>query len=109
AQEVAKNEAEIASTYDKYAKQYPDAGRFKELIMGRIYESFIQGKEADPGFRVTEEMWEQAFKKADAEVKDLAKAVYGEKVKNQTQANSKAKDVGAGGGTTGRAPKKYKT
>jgi hypothetical protein len=37
-------------------------------------------------------------------VKEMLKANYGNLVKKQTDANAKARDVGSGGGTAGRAP-----
>ena len=40
-------------------------------------------------------------------MKDFVKAKYGNLVKPQTEANNKSRDVDSGGGTIGRAPKKF--
>jgi len=101
-QEVAKNEQEVERIVDKFAKTYPDAGNFKELVLARAYESRMQG------VQLTEEMWESIFKQVDQQVSGLLKAKYGNLVKEQKEANAKARDVGAGGGTPGSAPKKFK-
>lgn len=99
-QEVAKNTEHINLTVDKLAKKYPDA--IPELVIGRVFEAYNQG------MKPTDQTWEDTFKAVDAEMKQVVKAKYGELVKKQTQANARARDVDAGGGTVGRAPKKFK-
>jgi hypothetical protein len=59
------------------------------------------------GAQLSEEAWEQIFKQVNDEVQTRLKAKYGELVKQQKEANQKGKDVPAGGGTVGRAPKKF--
>ena len=98
-QEVAKNEAMISQTVDKFSKQYPDA--LKELVIGRVYEAHNRGEQ------ITDDVWETAFKTVDAQMKDVWKAKYGEMVKQQTAVNKKSQDVPSGGGTIGRAPAKF--
>lgn len=100
-QEVAKQEQNIAATVEKFSKAYPDAANFKELVLGRAYEANMGGA------KLNDEAWENIFKSVDQEVKTLLKSKYGELVKKQTDANAKAKDVQSGGGTVGRAPKKF--
>ncbi len=98
-QEVAKNEAQINQSIEKFSKQYPDA--LKEVVIGRIYEAHNRGE------KITDELWETAFKTVDAQMKDIWKSKYSEMVKQQTEANKKARDVDSGGGTIGRAPAKF--
>lgn len=100
-QEVAKNTQEINSTVDKLTQKYPDA--LPELAISRVYEAYNRGE------KITPEAWENAFKTADAEMKDLIKTKYGDLVKKQTQVNNKSRDVDSGGGTIGRAPQKFKS
>jgi len=98
-QEVAKNTQEINSTVEKLSKKYSDA--IPEMAIGRVYEAYNRGEQ------VTPEAWEQAFKTVDLQMKDFVKAKYGNLVKQQTEANNKSRDVDSGGGTIGRAPKKF--
>ena len=100
-QEVSKHTQEINSTIAKYEKQYPDA--IKELVIGRVWEAANQGAE------VNENLWANTFKSVDAQMKDMVKAKYGDLIKQQTEANKKARDVESGGGTVGRAPQKFKS
>ncbi len=104
-QEVAKNEASIKNTMDELTKKYPETDKrlAKETILARAHELYIGNKTP-----LTNEMWETIFKDVAEEVKELSKAEYGQLVKKQTEANSKAKDVGTGGGAAGRAPLKFK-
>jgi len=100
-QEVAKNTQEINSTVDKLSQKYPDA--LPELAISRVYEAYNRGEQ------ITPEAWENAFKTADAEMKNLIKTKYGDMVKKQTEVNNKSRDVDSGGGTIGRAPQKFKS
>lgn len=100
-QEVAKQKSEIDSTVSEMSKKYPDA--IPELAVAKMHDAHLSGQ------KITKEMWDQAFKESDEQVKGLVKKNYGELVKQQTQANKRAKDVSAGGGTPGRAPTKFKS
>ena len=100
-QEVAKNTQEINATVDKLSQKYSDA--LPELAISRVYEAYNRGE------KITPEVWENAFKTADAEMKNLIKTKYGDLVKKQTEANNKSRDVDSGGGTVGRAPQKFKS
>lgn len=102
AQEVKANEAQIDQVMNDLSKKYPDASNFKEMVLGRAFEAHEQGVELTP------EAWEDIFKQVDGEVGSLLKSKYGNLVKQQTEANKKASDVGSGGGTPGAAPKKFK-
>jgi hypothetical protein len=101
-QEVARQEVEITKTIDDFSAKYPNAAKMKELVIARAYEANQQGSQ------LSNDDWEKIFKDVDETVSGLVKAEYGELVKKQTEANAKARDVGAGGGTAGRAPVKFK-
>lgn len=101
-QEVSRLESEYKNITDELAKKYPDAGNFTELVQARAYEARLAGSE------LTRENWEQIFKEVDENVSSLLKAKYGSLVKKQMEANTKAKDVGSGGGIADRAPVKFK-
>lgn len=102
-QEIKKNEQVIEQTMAKLSEKYPDASNFKELVLARAFEAHNQG------VQLTEESWEDIFKQVNSQVGTVLKAKYGDMVKKQTEANSKAKDVASGGGTAGRAPQKFKS
>lgn len=104
-QEVSKAETSIRQTMDDLHKQYPETNNklAKETILARAHE-YYNGQNQE----LTKDTWDQIFKEVAEEVKEFAKAQYGSMVKKQTEANSKARDVGAGGGVVGQAPKKFK-
>lgn len=101
-QEVSRQEAEITKTVDELSKKYPDAANFREMVLSRAYEARMGGS------NLTNDDWEKIFKDVDGEVSELLKAKYGSLVKKQMEANTRAKDVGAGGGIADRAPVKFK-
>lgn len=98
-QEIAKNTTEINSLIDKYSKQFPKA--IPKIAIADVFEAY------NSGVTPTAETWEQAFKASEEYRKELVKQDYGELQKKQTVANAKARDVDSGGGTPGRAPKKF--
>lgn len=102
-QETVKNEAMIKSTVDELSKKYPGTEKplVQKMIMAEAYESHMSGVQLTP------DVWEDIFKRAKDERDAELKAEYGELVKKQTEANAKSRDVGAGGGTAGRAPMKF--
>lgn len=102
AQETAKYENEIERTMTDLSAKYPLAGEFKELVMARAESVIGQG-----GAEFSKELWEDIFKQVNHKVDGIIKAQYGTLVKKQTEANAKSQDVGAGGGTAGRAPQKF--
>lgn len=104
-QEVAKAEASIKTTMDELAKKYPETENklARETILARAHELY-NGQNQE----LSKDAWDQIYKEVAEEVKEFAKAQYGTLVKKQTEANSKARDVGAGGGIVGSAPRKFK-
>jgi hypothetical protein len=99
-QEVEKTTQEIQKTMDGLSKKYPDA--LPEVCLARAYEAH------NAKVKMTPEVWEDIYKTSDKQMKDWAKARYGELVNKQKTANEKARDVDPGGGTLGRAPKVFK-
>jgi hypothetical protein len=99
AQEVEKQSAIIQKTMDEMTKKYPDA--LPDACLARAYEAH------QAGVKMTNETWEEIYKTNDKQMKDWAKARYGDLVKKQTTANAKARDVDPGGGVVGRAPKTF--
>ena len=100
-QEVAKHTQAINSTISKLESKYPDAD--KEKVLGRVWQA------AHDGAEINDQLWENTFKTVEGEFKARLNARYGDLVKQQTEANKKARDVETGGGTVGRAPQKFKS
>lgn len=101
-QKTSEKEREIQNTLSHLDKKYPNAADFREMVLGRAFESHNQGT------KLTESAWEDIYKQVDQDVERILKGKYGNMVKQQTEANKKGKDVGAGGGTMDRAPQKFK-
>jgi hypothetical protein len=98
-QETAKNLSFIDKNMDAMAKKYPDA--LPDLALAKVHDAYISGAKVD------EALFDKAFKESDAQMKHILKTRYQDRIKKQTEANNKGKDVSAGGGTAGLAPKKF--
>lgn len=105
-QEVAKNELEINQKLESFSKKYPDAD--VEKCLARLNEMQMQMTKQDESAQLSEENWEQVFKAVEEAEQQKWKSKYSTLVKKQLDANSKAKDVDAGGASVGRAPPKFK-
>lgn len=103
-QDVAKNIQMIDSKIGELLKKYPDA--IPDLAIAQVYEA-TQGLKK--GEQISADVWEKAFKSSHEKINTMLKAKYGNLVKQQTQANAKARDVDSGGGTVGRAPQKFRS
>lgn len=99
-QEAGKVQLEIEQKISTLSKKYPDA--LRKMVLSDAYETHSKG------VKMTDDVWEEIFKTNDQAMKDLVKTKYGNLVKKQAEANNKAKDVDAGGGTVGKAPPKFK-
>ncbi len=96
-QEVAKAETEIESNLTKVLGQYKYASR-KE-VLADAFELHNRGE------KLTADLWEKLAQDSHNGRKGEFDTYYKDLVKQQTQANSKARDVGPGGSTPGQAPK----
>lgn len=108
--EVKVHEQEIANIRTELNQKYPNVNRapVQKMILAEAFELFEASRSQSPDFQLSREDWENIYKSVSEEVAAIAKADYGSLVKKQTEANNKAKDVGAGGGTVGSAPVKFK-
>lgn len=108
--EVKVNEQEIENIRHELNAKYPNVNRpaVQKMILAEAFEQFEKSRSENPGFQFSREDWENIYKSTSDEIANISKAEYGELVKKQTEANSKAKDVGAGGGVVGSAPVKFK-
>lgn len=95
-QKVSAINAELDAKFNKLSTQYPMAD--EEAVIARAAAL------VDKGEKLTDKVWDSLWKSVHDRNQNLADKYYSEKVKKQTQANSKGKDVGAGGSTPGAAP-----
>lgn len=104
AQEVAKAEADIESNLNRALSTYTfvDEKEKKAVRIEAIAEAF---ELHNRGVKITSEMWDNFIKESYEARLESHKAYYANLVNKQTQANSKSRDVGGGGGTPGMAPK----
>jgi hypothetical protein len=107
-QEVAKAEVQIEQDLTKALSQFKYASR-KE-VLADVYE-FHNQLPVDPSTgrkpAISNDIWLRAAEASHNERLESYKAYQKDMQQQQKQANSKARDVGAGGGTLGQAPKKF--
>lgn len=100
--EVAAYEAELDTTFAKMSQKYPDAN--EEIVLARAQAML----EANPNMKLDQGIWERLWKKSNDEMSGLIKQKQEKLFNTQKEANSRAKDIGAGGGTPGSAPVRMK-
>lgn len=100
-QKVAESTRTISVKMDDLSKKFPDAD--PGMALARVYDAHSKGE------KITDQLWEKAFKEDQESFLKRSDARYKTMVANQKNANKKAADVGAGGGTPGRAPEKFKS
>lgn len=106
-QKISVENMRINSTIDQMSKKYDDA--LPEVVLTRVLEAHSQMIKENPSAKITPQMWEEAFRTQDAEMKNLVKTKYASKVKQQLEANQRGRDVPTGGASMGRAPQKFKS
>lgn len=87
----------LDNQYATLAKKYPDA--VQEIVSARAEMAAAKGVE------ITEEVLDKLFKQVDTEMRTHFESKYKEKVQKQLEVGAKSKDIGAGGGIPGQAPK----
>lgn len=96
--EAIKND--LNKWFDDFGKKYDLAD--PDAVLNQAFALSDQGKP------VNREVLESLFKNAHERVDGAFTKRYQQRVEEQKKANRSGKDVGAGGGTPGAAPKKYK-
>ena len=103
-QELAKAKSEITEITTQMGQKYNLGEKAKPWIMSLAYEAYNE----NGGQKLTNESWQKIYERVDGAVNDIVKERYEKMVKEQSTANSKARDVESGGGTPGSAPRKFK-
>lgn len=99
--EVEKINSWLDNQFDTLSKKYTYADRDVVLARAQII--------SDQGHQVNEKVLDKLFKENDAEVKVRWDKMYKEKATKQLETGAKSKDIGAGGGIPGAAPRGFKT
>lgn len=99
--EVQKIESWLTSEYESLGKKYPYAN--SEVISARAELLAKQGNE------INRNVLDKLFKHNNDELKKVWDGMYKAKAETQKQAGLRGKDMGAGGGVPGQAPKGART
>lgn len=95
-------EAQLDQTFATLSKKYPEGD--EDIVLARAQALLDAKRETDPGFRITNEVWEKLWKAShEKTVSKLAEKQKGI-LNNQRQANTQARGPAPGGGTPGQAP-----
>lgn len=105
-QKIQTETARLDGLVKDLSQKYPDA--MTELVLGRVYTAWTEELQKDPNARIADQSWEETFKAVDQEMKDIVKKKYNTRVKQQLEANSKARGTPVGGAAPGRAPQKFR-
>lgn len=100
--EVERFDAQIDSTFAKLSQKYPDGN--EEIVLARAQAMLDQ----NPDMELNEAAWERLWKQSHEQIAGLIKKKQEAMFNAQKSANTKAKDIGAGGGTPGAAPVRVK-
>lgn len=99
-------DAQVEANCQKFGTKYPSVqGLYESLALGILQSRLDSMKQSDPDAKLTEKDWEAAYKQVHESNLKSAKDLYSKQVKQQKDINQKAKDVAAGGGIPGQAPK----
>lgn len=95
-------EAQLENTFSSLAKKYPDGD--EDIVLARAQALLDAKRETEPGFRITNEIWDKLWKASHE--KNVSKYEARQKgvLEKQRTANQSAKGPAPGGGTPGQAP-----
>lgn len=93
--------AELDAKFDSLSKKYTLAD--EEAVLARA-QSML-----DKGTKLTDQVWDQLWKSVHDRNQQIADKYYQSKVKQQSEANAKGKDIASGGGIPGNAPVKARS
>lgn len=99
AAELNKAETWLDNTFSKMTKKYPNADDLHVTVAAE--QAHLRGDAVD------EKLLERLFKDSHEKLSTKFETYHKSKVTEQTKANEKSKDVGAGGGIVGQAPVKH--
>lgn len=95
-------EAQLDQTFSTLAKKYPEGD--EDVVLARAQALLDSKRETEPGFRITNEMWDKLWKSSHE--KNVSKYEARQKgiLEKQRTANQSYKGPAAGGAVPGQAP-----
>ena len=99
--QIKAAEAELDSIFQKHSAKYPYADESKVTLYA---QSML-----DRGEKLTDATWEKIFQHVQKQGEETYKRWQTESLKKQSEANSRGKDTGSGGGIPGQAPRSHRT
>jgi hypothetical protein len=95
-------EAQLDNTFSQLAKKYPEGD--EDIVLARAQALLDAKRESEPGFRITNEIWDKLWKASHE--KNVGKYEARQKgiLEKQRTANQSARGPAPGGGTPGQAP-----
>jgi hypothetical protein len=104
--QVSQDSEILESAISRLSSKYPKA--FEDVVLARA-EYLAASIKKDANFNANfTQMLEKLYKENHTEIDNLLKREYKQKVESQKQANTRARDVGKGGGTPAAGPTKLK-
>lgn len=104
-QETEKELARIENVMGALAKKYEYAD--EQSVLATAQAAHAQAvQQFGKGTKLTDQQWEQIYQRDHERQLARYEGFYKTKISQQTEANKKARDAGAGGGTPGQAPVK---
>lgn len=97
-------EAQLDQTFSALSKKYPDGD--EDVVLARAQALLDSKRENDPGFRITNEIWEKLWKGSHEKVAQKLEAKQKGMIEKQRTANSSYKGPAPGGGTPTQAPQR---
>lgn len=95
-------EAQLDQTFSSLSKKYPDGD--EDVVLARAQALLDSKRESDPGFRITNEVWEKLWKASHDKYAQKREAHQKGIIEKQRTANSSYRAPAPGGATPGQAP-----
>lgn len=97
-------EAQLENTFASLSKKYPEGD--EDIVLARAQALLDAKRETEPGFRITNEIWDKLWKSSHE--KNLSKYEARQKgiLEKQRASNQSFKGPANGGGTPGQAPQR---
>lgn len=97
-------EAQLDQTFSSLSKKYPDGD--EDVVLARAQALLDSKRESDPGFRITNEVWEKLWKASHDKYAQKREAHQKGIIEKQRTANSSYRAPAPGGATPGQAPQR---
>lgn len=108
-QEVSSINAELDNKFSQLSKKYDMADEESVLARAQTLVEKLQSENPGQKVKISDQQWDQLWKTVHDKAEAAFNARYTKQVQSKLQNNARAKDVPAGGGIPGQAPRKFET